>query len=114
MSNLKKWWEIYANDAEKRLFVGADGQSGLCRSKSGFAWRTVGKLVEESKLTRLEVEDILDKYNKMGIVRQHKNDPEKWGYWENIGNAPTQKDVVQDDIKDRVDKAKNTKNAAKP
>lgn len=105
MSDPKPWWKVYSGDKEKRFFVGADGYSGLCR-KSGFIWRSTEKLALEAKLTKVEVEEILKKYYKSGIVIQHKSDPEKWGYWERVGKTPDPIDVVSDDIKERVDKVK--------
>lgn len=105
MSNPKKWWEVYSDDKEKQFFVGADGQSGLCR-KAGFDWRTVDRLSIEGKLTKVEVEDIIQKYVKSGIIIQHKTDPEKWGYWERVGTNPAPRNVADEDKKSRVEKAK--------
>lgn len=108
---LKKWWQVYSGDKEKRFFVGADGKSGLVR-KQDYNWRSTDKLASEANLSKAEVEQIIDKYHKVGMVVQHAKDPEKWGYWENvatqIGNQ-SKKSLVEDDQDKRIDKAKKTK-----
>jgi hypothetical protein len=107
MGKIRKWWEVYANDDEKKFFVGKDGHSGLVR-KADFHWRSTDALSRESGLSKALIEQIIDKYHKAGIVVQHKTDPEKWGYWENVAAASnTPKDsVAEEDKKSRVDKAK--------
>lgn len=104
---LKKWWQVYGSDEEKRFFVGKDGKSGLVRNAE-FDWRTTEALARESGLTKGKTEQIIDKYHKAGIVIQHPKDPEKWGYWEKV--APqlanqTKKSVADDDKDKRIDKA---------
>lgn len=107
---LKKWWAVYANDEEKRFFVGKDGNSGLCRNTE-FDWRSTEALARESGLSKAKIEIIIDKYHKAGIVVQHAKDPEKWGYWEKCSSTVTSstKDVTKDDQQARVDKAKGVK-----
>lgn len=107
MASAKKWWQVYANDEEKRFFVGKDGNSGLCR-KGDFEWRSIEALARESGLTKSRVEEIVDKYQKAGLVVQHAKDPEKWGYVHKVGSpaSAAKSDVVKGDQKDRVDKAK--------
>ena len=105
---LKKWWQVYGNDDEKRFFVGKDGKSGLIRNGE-FDWRSTDSLARESGLTKARIEQIIDKYHKAGIVIQHQKDPEKWGYWEKV--APqlakaASKGVADADKDKRVDKAK--------
>ena len=106
MSNIPKWWQVYSNDEEKRLFTGKDGNSGLARS-ADYEWRSTDALAKESGLPKRRTEEILDKYHKVGVVLQSSKDPEKWGYWERVkpdANVPT-KGVVQTDQDKRVDKA---------
>lgn len=105
MSKQKKWWEVYSNDDEKKFFVGKDGHSGLVR-KADFHWRSTDALSRESGLTKARIEQIIDKYHKAGIVVQHAKDPEKWGYWANVANAKEKDSTVEEDQKDRLDKAK--------
>jgi hypothetical protein len=106
MSKPKKWWEVYANDDEKKFFVGKDGHSGLAR-KNDFQWRTTEAIARESGLTKSRVEQLIDKYHKRDIVIKHPKDPEKWGYWENVNANVTKKDSIKDeDQKNRIDKAK--------
>ena len=113
---LPKWWQVYSNDEEKKLFVGKDGASGLCR-KTSYDWRSTDLLAKESGLTKIRVEEILDKYHKIGIVLQHKTDPEKWGYWENVAPSlgkGTPAGVVKQDQDKRVEKADKKKNGTTP
>jgi len=109
----KKWWQVYANDDEKRFFVGKDGKSGLIRGKdkngADFDWRTTDKLASESGLTKTRVEQIIDKYHKAGLVLQHPKDPEKWGYWEKVAPQMAnlqKKTIAEEDKEKRIDKAK--------
>ena len=109
--NLKKWWECYAGDDEKRFFVGKDGQSGLVRHPE-YEWRSTDRISAESGLKKETVETILEKYHKRGMVVQHPKDPEKWGYWERV--APqmanqTVLSVAEADQKKRLDKAEKDK-----
>ncbi len=103
-----KWWAAYRNDEEKCVFVGKDGQSGLIRArdKDGkhYDWRSTDALARESGLSKKRVEEILDHWCKKGVVRQHSKDPEKWGYWENVGAEKPDPDPVLKDHEDRVDK----------
>lgn len=107
---LKKWWQIYSNDDEKRFFVGKDGKSGLVRNQE-YEWRSTEALARESGLSKARTEQLIDKYHKAGLVIQHSKDPEKWGYWEKV--APhlanqTKKSVADEDKDKRIDKAKKT------
>lgn len=109
--NLKKWWQVYANDEEKRFFVGKDGQSGLVRS-TDYEWRSTTALAREADMTKLSCEQIIDKYHKHGIVLQHPKDPEKWGYWERVApqtGSVTSQSVAEADQKKRMDKADKDK-----
>jgi hypothetical protein len=105
--SLKKWWQVYADDKEKRFFTGKDGKSGLIRHPE-FQWRSTDSLSKESGLTKLETENIISKYHKAGIVLQHEKDPEKWGYWENVApqtGTIVKNSVAEADQKKRLDTA---------
>lgn len=107
MAQVKKWWQVYCNDEEKRFFVGKDGKSGLVRN-SQFEWRTTDSLSRESGLTKTKTEEIIAKYHKAGLVIQHSNDPEKWGYWEKVStqdDKKTTKSVSDEDKEKRINKA---------
>ena len=109
-TKLKKWWEVYAGDEEKRFFVGKDGQTGLARSK--FEWRSTDALVKESGLSGAKVESIISKYHKAGMILQHPKNPEKWGYWERVDpkqDGQVKVNVVKADQEKRIDKAKKKK-----
>lgn len=107
-AGIKKWWQVVSkyDNEEKAVFIGADGKSGLVRSK--FEWRTVASLAREANLTKTRTEEIIDKYQSMGLIFQNPNDPEKFGYWEIVAaDLPSQKKltVSQQDQKDRKDGA---------
>ena len=103
--NLPKWWQVYSNDEEKRLFVGKDGNSGLVRSQD-YEWRSTDALAKESGLSKRRTEEILDKFHKRGVVLQHGKDPEKWGYWERVkpGANDPKLSVAEEDQQKRIDK----------
>lgn len=84
-AKLKKWTQVYPQgtkegDEEQKLFIGKNRQSGLIRSK--WDWRSTESLVKESGLTRERVEQILNKYVKLGLVFSSPHRDDHWGYWE--------------------------------
>lgn len=86
----KKWTEVYKQgtqegNEEQKLFI------ALSRNKK-FEWRSVGMLAKESGLTKVRVEEILDKYYKKGMVFQSSTNDELWAYWERVP------DLLPDDI----------------
>ena len=104
--SVQKWWEVYAGDAEKRVFVGKKGNGGLCRHRD-YKWRSLESLAGEAELTKKEVEVILSKYMKMGLVFQNDSG-DKFGYWENVQPDkadPPKAGPVEADQKDRMKKA---------
>ena len=117
MTNPPKWWEVHRNDEEKCVFVGKDGKSGLIRGKDKdgkpFSWRTTDSLSKESGLSKKRTEEILDHWCKKGVVRVNPKDPEKWGYWENVGSEKAEPNPVETDHKERMDKVKNLNAPAK-
>ena len=98
MSKPQKWWEVYRNDGEQRLF------RALARSE--FKWRSVTALAKEAKLTPKETEQILVSYQGQGIVVQNPKNPDNWGYWEIVGDATTVgKSLHEADADERLTKA---------
>jgi hypothetical protein len=104
--SLKKWHEVYQGADERNFFIGKDGKSGLVRSQ--FDFRSSAALAKESGLDNDRVEEIIDKYLKLGIVIQSPNKEDHYGYWcrvaPHLGNA-THQTVAQADQADRVKKA---------
>ena len=114
--DLEKWWEVYANNDEQKFFAGSDGQSGLCRHPKYSKWRSVDSLVKESGLDRTDVERILSKYVKKGMVLNNPKDKDQWGYWENVQGLIDDTDdrsLSDKDKQDRIDKASGTGKAKK-
>jgi hypothetical protein len=106
----EKWHKVYRSDEEKCVFVGKDGNSGLIRATDKttgkrFEWRSTDALARESGLSKKRVEEILEYYCNKKVVRQHSKDPEKWGYWEVVGEEKNDPDVVAEDHAKRIDKA---------
>lgn len=119
MTTPKKWHESYRNDAEKCVFVGKDGCSGLIRAKDKttgkpYEWRTTDSLARESGLSKKRVEEILEYWTNKKVVRQHSKDPEKWGYWEIVGEEKSDPDVVAKDHENRIDKFLGKKPVQQP
>lgn len=102
MSTLKKWHEVYANDEELRFFVGADKNSGLVRSN--YKARSTEALERESGLTTEQVEKIINKYIKPGIVVASDSRENHWYYWENVDTKEKVKSVADTDQADRLKK----------
>lgn len=100
-----KWWQVYGDDTEKRVFVGTDGKSGLARHPS-YKWRSVDALIKESGATRAEVEQVLKKFLKSGIIIQSEKG-DNFGYWELVAphSADLKKTSVEQDQDSRINKA---------
>ena len=104
----KKWINVYpagtteGND-EARLFKG-NGKCGLARHPK-FDWRTVSSLAKESGLTDERVEEILDKYVKLGMVFQSPKNPEMFVYWERATDLvpDVEQSIANTDKKKRID-----------
>lgn len=75
MSSLPKWWDIYQDDAECRVFK-------VLSRDPDYEWRTTEAIAKKTGLTNKQVESIIAKYHTAGIILQHKTDPNKWQYWE--------------------------------
>lgn len=103
---MKKWWQIYI-EHEKSFFVGKDNRSGLIRHPR-YDWRSVDKLIEESNLTKEEVESIILKYAKIGLIIQNPKNSDQWGYWENVApdlDKQLNLSISENDKNNRINKA---------
>lgn len=77
-----KWTSIYPvgtleGDEEFAFFV------SLARNPK-YDWRSTTGIATDSKLTKERVEQIIDKYLKLGLVFPHPKNDDSWGYWERI------------------------------
>lgn len=105
MSNTpQKWFNAYATPEELRFFIGADRKSGLIRSS--FDYRSTQALAKEGKLTLEEVERIVAKQLKAGVVVASTNKDDHYAYWERADAVPKKKSVAKADKDERVKKAK--------
>jgi hypothetical protein len=101
----KHWYNVIATgtpegDEEHKFFV------ALARNKK-WTWRSVAALAVDAGLTETRVEEIIDKYEQMGLVFQHPTNENNWGYWEchpeMVAGEITS--LAGDDQKDRIDGA---------
>jgi hypothetical protein len=77
-----KWWEVYPQGTargseEAKLF------RSLCRNPN-YVWRSAKALADNTGLSKTRVEEILLHYFQLGVVLQKEDNPELWGYWENV------------------------------
>lgn len=101
--SLKRWWEVYPQgtregDEETRFFI------ALCR-KPEFRFRSVDELSLESGLTKVRVEELIQKYVSLGMISASPSDPDMWGYWERVGKPQVvSKTITEEDHEIRVKK----------
>lgn len=101
----KCWWEIYPQgteegDEETRFFI------SLCRNQE-FRYRTVEEIAHESGLSKIRVEELIEKYVALDLIISNPNDPDMWGYWERIGKKDVEeKTIVEEDHESRIKKVK--------
>lgn len=106
----KKWTEVYPvgtreGDEESKFF------KSLARNPK-YEWRSTAALAKESGLTKKRVEEIIDKYFKLGIVFQSPKNEDHWGYWERVMYMlpDEQTSVSQSDKEKRINKYLKNKN----
>jgi len=80
MKKPKKWTEVYPagtkeGDEERKFFI------ALARNQK-WPFRSVASIIQDSGLPQERVEQILEKYVKMGMIFPHKSNEDHWGYWE--------------------------------
>ena len=99
----KKWTQVYPQgtkegDEEQSLFI------SLSRNPK-WQWRSVAQLAAESNLTKVRVEEILNKYFKRGMVFQNPSNSDQWGYWERVPHMlpDDTSTIAKKDQKKRID-----------
>lgn len=102
----KKWVDVYPQgtkegDEEVRFF------RVLIRNPE-YEWRSVASIAKESKLTKARVEQIIQKYFKMGMIFQSPKNEEFWGYWERVPEMlpDIPQSISKEDQDKRIKKAK--------
>lgn len=102
----KKWTDIYPigtkeGDEEFAFFV--------CLARNAkYVWRSTSGLASDSKLTKERVEQIIEKYFKLGMIFAHPKNDDSWGYWERVPKdlLPTKyQSLVSKDHKQRMKKS---------
>ena len=78
----KKWWEVYADDEERKFFIGQDKKSSIVRNPD-YEWRSVDAIVKESGLPKDKVERLINKFADptVGVIVEDVN---KFAYWERV------------------------------
>ncbi len=83
MNQPKKWTEVYPygtkeGDEEAKVF------RALARNPK-YDYRSIAAIAKETKLSRVRVEEIIDKYATKynpPLIYVHPTNEENWGYWE--------------------------------
>ena len=93
-NKMPEWYEIYSQgtfegEEEKKFFI------SLARNKKYKNWRSVSAIAKETEISEKRIEEIIFKYNKIGLVIQSPNNSEFWGYYHNnLDSLPEEKDSV--------------------
>jgi len=82
MKTPPNWYDIYPKgtkegDEEQKIFT------SLARN-SKWVWRSVSAISKEINISKENVEAVLFKYFKKGMVFQNPKNEEQWGYWANV------------------------------
>ena len=80
MKKPKKWTEVYPQgtkegDEEQKFFI------SLARHPK-WPYRSTSTIVQETGLSPERVEEIIEKYLKMGLIFSHESNEGDWVYWE--------------------------------
>lgn len=81
-NKMPEWYEIYPQgtpegEEEKKFFI------SLARNKKYKQWRSVSAISKETDISQERIEEIIFKYNKIGLVIQNPSNTEFWGYFHN-------------------------------
>ena len=103
--NPPKWTDVYPagtkeGDEEYAFFI------ALTRHPKKYTWRSTSSLAKEAGLSRERVDQLLQKYEKLGMVFINPKNDEQWGYWElNPELVPNQPMSIRDkDQAERLNK----------
>ena len=105
MKKLKPWSEHYPHgtkegDEECAFFI------SLARNPK-YIWRSTSGIANETGLSKMRVEEIIQKYVKIHMIYQHPKNDDSWGYWEKVPVDMLPKDyqsLVSKDQKQRMKK----------
>lgn len=100
-NNLQPWWKIAENDDEKKLFRALARHEKANRSTDGLAG--------ETKLSAKRVEEIIDKYVKLGMILpvNTKDGNVLWTYWERADRKEKELSIADANKAKRVKEASN-------
>lgn len=81
-NKMPEWYEIYPQgtlegEEEKKFFI------SLTRNKKYKNWRSVSAISKETNIPDKKIEELIFKYNKLGLVIQNPSNSEFWGYYHN-------------------------------
>lgn len=103
----QNWLNIYPQgttegDEEQKIFIAFRNPK--------WTWLTVAALAKTTSLTPKRIEEILNKYHRLGMVFQDPDNAKQWCYWERVPElVPKNKDDIatidqQKRIKNQLDK----------
>jgi acyl-CoA-binding protein len=107
-NKMPEWYEIYSQgtvegEEEKKFFI------SLARNKKYKNWRSVSAISKEIGISDQRIEEIIFKYNKMGLIVQNPANTEFWGYYynnlEDVKEDPIS--VIEEERKKILKKTKN-------
>ena len=105
MKKLLSWCDVYPHgtkegDEELAFFI------CLARNPK-YVWRSAKGIATDINIAVERVEQIIEKYYKLGMVFPSPSNEDNWGYWERVPAISLPKDtqsVIQKDHKDRMKK----------
>jgi hypothetical protein len=96
----KKWIDLYPvgtkeGDEESRFFK-------ILARNPKYDWRSTAAISKESNLSKKRVEEIIQKYHKLGLVFQNPKNEDNWAYWERVPHMlPDIKESISDNDKNK-------------
>lgn len=99
MAKPKKWTEVYGCDEEYKFFI------ALVRNVK-YSWRSISAIAREAGITKEQVEEIIAKYFKKGMVFCNPKNEDQWGYWERVPEMlpEDKKSLAEKDHENRIKK----------
>jgi hypothetical protein len=100
----QKWTDCFPcgtkkGDEEQAFFI------AISRNPK-YQWRSVSAIAKESRLTPERVEEIIQKYQKKGMIFNNPKNEDQWGYWERVSEMlpKEMKSLSQQDQDDRINR----------
>lgn len=102
-----KWQDIYPQgtkigDEEQKFFISIS-------TNTKYEYRSISIMSKETGLSQERIEEIIEKYHKLGMLFQKPDKEDYWAYWERVPNLVPKPymSIGDKDKKDRIDKIFN-------